>query len=124
MAETVKRGMTVARATETEIKQVRDFLNELGFINRYFHNEALFAIKQNSDEFEVLSKFRTDEPENFIEDICRYVDNIRHECVLFNLTTLMDNCADLELDHLDFNSKLKRGLELVELENNDRIKIL
>lgn len=39
---------------------------------------------------------------------------MHHQKVLFNLTTLIDNCADKTLDHLDFNPRIKAGLEMLE----------
>ena len=34
---------------------------------------------------------------------------------MWNLETLLDNCADKSLDYLDFNSNIKAGQEAIEL---------
>lgn len=118
-------GMTVARATDKEIKQVNDFLNELENIGRYNRGEEVIdVIKEDTKYFKVLSALDCSDAESLLRDICNYVDGIRHSCVMFNLFTLMDNCADLESDTLDFNPTLKRGLELVELEKQGKLKLL
>lgn len=120
-----KHTLKVARATDKEIKQVNDLLNELEYIGKYYRSEEVVdVVKENKDEFEVLSTFDLSDSEEFLRSICNYVYGIRHSCVIFNLWTLMDNCADKNLDTLDFNPTLKRGLELVELEKKGLIKIL
>ena len=117
--------MTVARATDKEIKQVNDFLNELKSIGRYnLGEEVIKVIKEDTENFKVLSALDCSDAESLLLDICRYVNGIRHSCVMFNLFTLMDNCADLESSTLDFNPTLKRGLELVELEKQGKLKLM
>ncbi|SED11920.1 hypothetical protein SAMN04489761_4331 [Tenacibaculum sp. MAR_2009_124] len=122
---TETKGMTIARAENKEIKQVNDLLNELESIGRYNRGEEVIdVIKEDNEFFKVLSSLDHSDPETLLRDICNYVDGIRHQCVMFNLTTLMDNCADLNKDTLDFNPELKRGLELVELEKEGKLKLL
>lgn len=121
---TQTKGMTVARATDQEIKEVNNLLNELESIGRYYTGqEVIDVVKENKREFKVLSGFDREDSESFLRSLCDYVNNTRHNCVMFNLFTLMDNCADLESDTLDFNPTLKRGLELVELEKEGKLQI-
>lgn len=100
-------------------------LNELECIGKYYKSEEVVdVVRENKDDFEVLSKFELSDSEEFLRSICNYVYGIRHGCVMFNLFTLMDNCADPNLDHLDFKPDLKRGLELLELEKSGKLKLL
>jgi hypothetical protein len=116
--------LKLAKATEKEISQVRDLLNELSALNKYYtYDEVIEVLKENEEEFPVLSKLDTTDNSEFLTDLCRHVANIRFECVMFNLSTLMDNCADPNLDHLDFNPDIKRGLQLLDLEEQGKLLI-
>lgn len=89
-----KRGLTVARATEEEIHRVNNLLNELASLHKYYGNEDYHtAISESKEDFPELSKISTDDKDDFIENLCRLVSNMRYEVVIFNLWTLMDNCA-------------------------------
>jgi len=112
---TTKHTLKVARATKEEIDKVRDILNEIASLDNYFSHEYYDeAIKDNKDDFPFLSKILTDDRDDFITSLVRLINNISHEKVIFNLDVLMDNCADLSADTLEFNKHITKGLELLD----------
>ncbi len=107
--------MKVARATEKEIDNVRDLLNEIASLDQDFQHQYYFdAINENKEDFPLLSKIVTDDRDDFIDNLARLVNNTFYDKVLFNLNTLMENCADMNADTLEFNERITKGLELLE----------
>jgi hypothetical protein len=103
--------MRLARAKEEEIFQLRDFLSE---IEEFGNNESYGDFYEvDWENYEVLSKINHKSPEDFIIGISDYLSKIHYRKILFNCSTLLENCADLELDYLDFNKDIKKGLELL-----------
>ncbi len=109
-----KVGLRVARVTNEEIQTLRNLLNELDSYGRYYQFQDLKdVIKDKSDDFPVLKDISL-MSDDLAEGIATYVSRIRWEMVLFNLDVLLDNCADLEKDTLEFSPRLSRALELLE----------
>jgi len=104
--------LKLARATEKEIDDLWQFLNELTSLNNNIQMEHLGSI--DWDEYEILSDFDHESYDTFMCDVVEYLSGLRHDKILFNLTTLMENCADLKSDVLDFNKEIKEGMELYE----------
>jgi len=112
-----QRGLTVARATDEEISRVNDLLNELAAIHRYYGYDNYYdAITENENEFPVLSKIATDDHGAFVYNLCRLIDNMRYEVVIFNLSVLMDNCAKKDSDILEFNNEITEAMALLEVK--------
>ncbi len=117
----VTRSLRIARVTETEISNLRNLLNDLqnlfGELNMLNLNEIVI------DKYETLKYLDENDSESFLRGVCFAISNSNFEKTLFNLVILLDNCADLNLEYLDFNKDIKRGLELLELEKEEKLEI-
>lgn len=116
-------GMKLAITSEEEILSLLRILNELESLWKYDLQQS-YLKDIDLSEYEILKGFDKSDPEEFLSDLLKYLYEIHHSRILWNCDTMLKNCADLELDHLDFNPDIKRGLELVELEKENRLKIL
>ena len=105
--------MRISKTSHEQIKSVSDFLHELSSLNDELECKSFYAI--NFSEFEILQDFNTNDKEHFLTSICGYAKNLKYEKVLMNCATMLDNCADPNLDFLDFNSEIKAGQEAIEL---------
>lgn len=115
-----KKQMKLAITSSKEIMSLLTYLNELEGLYKYdFKNNHL--INCDLSEFEILKKFEKNCPEEFLEDVLKYLSNIHFQRILWNANTLLINCADLSKDTLDFNSDITRGLELLELQKAGKI---
>lgn len=116
-----QRGLTVARATEEEIDRVNNVLNELAALDRYYNNEYYYAaIGDNEEDFPELSKICTADKDEFIDSLCRLINNMRYEVVIFNLRVLMDNCAKSDSDTLEFNDEITEAMALLEVKKEEQ----
>lgn len=114
--------MRVSKTTQDEISELSHFMNELGWL---YDDLKISDFDQISfGDYEIFNGFDNTDPERFLLDLLRYARQIPYSKILMNCSTLLDNCADPELDHLDFNSDIKRGLELLELEQSGPGKVL
>lgn len=107
--------MKLAKASEEEIQRLSDILSEIEWMHKDLKGYDFEYL--DFTEYEILSKFDRSSPEKFLEDLVRNLSAIHFQRILFNLTTLLENCADPDLDYLDFNKNIKQGLELLEKQN-------
>jgi len=108
--------MRVAKTNHDEIGSLFSFLSELSSFHKYYRNTDLQDI--DWDEFGILSKFDRSSYESFFNALLQYVHEIHFERILTNCAVLLDNCADPNLDYLDFNENIKKALELLESNKN------
>ena len=104
--------LKVAKSKDTEIERINLVLTEISWLGEELRSTPLSNI--DFSEYEVLSKFDKEDTEEFLVQICRTVKGLMYEKAIMNLQVLLENCADPELNHLDFNKDIKKGLELLE----------
>lgn len=105
--------MKLALSQPNEIQHIRKFLNECGWLKdelRYMKLEDV-----DFSEFELLKDFNQKDSSEFLFSVLNEIKALYHEKALWNLETLIDNCADKTLDHLDFNPKINAGFDAIEL---------
>lgn len=80
------------------------------------------------EKYDKIIKHCTDEFGEFNSDYFfdYYRINITHKYmrVIFGYITLYENCCDQTLDHHDFNTDIKKGLELLEESQKKEIDII
>ncbi len=114
------KGIKLSKSTEKEIDRIYDLLNDLNRLKE----DIVYKNWDNIDksEYEVLN-IKDKDPEEALEYILKFIDGASIRKAIFNLSTLLENCADPECDTLEFNKDIKRGLELLELEKQDKLLI-
>lgn len=105
--------MKLSKTNEEEISKLNSLLNEIEWLSKDFRSGSDFS-SIDWDDYEQLSKFPTDDAEGFLEVLCHAISGTRFQRILSNCLTLLENCADPNLDYLDFNLNIKSGLELLE----------
>jgi len=104
--------MRLAKTNHEEIDRLQSALNEVEWLHKELKNTDFEDV--DFSEFEIMSKFDKTKPEAFLGDLVHHLAAIHFQRILWNCKTLLDNCADPELSHLDFNPDIKAGLELLE----------
>lgn len=104
--------MKLAKTNHEEIDQLFNALNEVEWLSKALKNQEFEDV--DFSEYEIMGKFDKTSPEAFLNDLTHHLSAIHFQRILWNCRTLLDNCADPELSHLDFNSNIKAGLELLE----------
>ena len=104
--------MRLAKTNHEEIHRLQSALNEVEWLHKELKNTDFEDI--DFSEFEIMSKFDKSTPAAFLSDLVHHLAAIHFQRILLNCETLLDNCADPELSHLDFNPDIKAGLELLE----------
>jgi hypothetical protein len=124
-------GVRMAKAKQKDIDKLRTWLqlnDQLAKIDPINEREWIQLKKDWEDEedFSEIIKEISDESEWFsIENYFRYYNaHIAHihGRIIFGFTTLLDNCADPDLDYLDFNKDIKAGFELLEIKQKSEEK--
>jgi hypothetical protein len=109
--------MKVTKTDTEEISTLHSVLNEMEWLHKELQRTDFEAI--DWEDFELLQNLGIDQsslkrdPVIFIEDLVQYISNIHFQRILFNLQTLLDNCADPEARTLEYNADIKKGLELL-----------
>lgn len=106
--------MKLAKTSHEEIDTLFNVLNEVGWLHKELKHTDFEDI--DFSEFEILSKFDKN-PEDFLKELVRHLASINFQRIIWNCRTLLDNCADPNLSHLDFSPEIKAGLELLEKQN-------
>lgn len=109
--------LRLAKTSEKEIDSLFAILNEAERLSNELKNNFLEDI--DFSEFETMQYFDRENTEQFLTDFVKHLSSIHFQRILFNCQTLLDNCADPDLDTLDFNKDIKRGLELLEAQTQD-----
>lgn len=115
---TETRTMKLAVTNETEIEQLKDLcsqIEEFGKELRTFNYRDI-DLTDDKDYYTILYPIwkGSENIEDFMEAVFKEFDAVHHGRILFNLSTLLDNCADKTLTHLDFNEDIKKGLGILE----------
>ncbi len=105
--------MKLALSQPNEIQHIRKFLNECGWLKDELRHSELEDV--DFSEFELLKDFNQNDSSEFLFSVLNEIKALYHEKALWNLETLIDNCADKTLDHLDFNPKINAGFDAIEL---------
>ena len=107
--------VTIQRITPKEIRDVKVFLSELAELkddlNCNFEPEDL-------DKYEVLSTLKAEDPEDFLYNICAHLEALPIDRLICNCSSVLNNCADMSCETLQFNEKITKGLKLIENQNN------
>lgn len=105
--------MQISKTSHEQIKTVSDFLHELSWLNDDLKNKAFNYL--DLSEYTILKDFDTNDCEEFLHSVCFHAKQLFYEKVLMNCATMLDNCADPNLEVLDFNPEIKAGFEAIEL---------
>ena len=105
--------MQVSKTSHEQIKTVSEFLHELSWLNDDLRSTNLEYV--DFSPYTILKDFDKKEIQDFLNSVCCHAKNLFYEKVLMNCSTMLDNCADPNLEVLDFNPKIKAGFESIEL---------
>lgn len=113
--------MKLAKTNQGEIDNLMKILNEVECL----HKELIYKNFEDVElsEFEIMSKLKTSDSSAFLENLLKHISAIHYQRILWNCSTLLDNCADPDLSYLDFNKDIKAGLELLEKERGKESSI-
>ena len=117
---TTTHTLKLSKTNEQEIDKLRDVLNEIQQITKHCDYEDYDDFKSeilgDEDFFSVSSKYikEYDNYQGFWMVMMKHLCSIHFQRILMNCSTMLDNCADPNISHLDFNSDIKKGLELLE----------
>lgn len=106
--------MRLAKTNEKEIDSLMKVLLEIEAISEELKHTELSDLEW--EYFPILSNLYKDDSENFLENTFRYLANIHFQRILWNCSTMLEQCADENLSYLDFNSKIKKGFELYDAQ--------
>lgn len=109
--------MKLAKSKEKEIEDINLFFREIAWLSDELNMNDYESSLINED-YELLSKFNTENAETFLSDICRHSKNLFWEKLIMNVQTLLDNCACPNSDTVDFNEDIKKGFSLLELQKS------
>lgn len=109
--------LKVAKTNDEEISRLHSLLNEIEWLSKEFRSGNDFSDIDWGD-YEQLSKLPND-IEEFLKVLCHTIAGNHFQRILFNCSTLLDNCADTNLDYLEFNPDIKAGLELLEKQRSE-----
>ena len=110
--EKTTHTIKVGKSTENEIKEISSLLQECTWLSKEMRFKELANI--DFEGFEILNKFDESNAEDFLQSLVDRISRLFYEKAIMNLYVLLDNCADKDLDYLDFNPEIKKGLELLE----------
>ena len=111
--------MKLAKTNEDEIHNLNSLLNEVEWLSKEFRSgNDLSDI--DLEDYEHLSKLPKSDPEEFLKLLCHKIAANHFQRILFNCSTLLENCADPNLKHLDFNPDIKAGLELLDKQREQQ----
>jgi hypothetical protein len=106
--------MKVAKTNEEEITRLKTLLNEIEWLSKDFRSGYDFS-DINWEDYERLYNLPKDDAEEFLKVLCHKIAGNHFGRILMNCITLVDNCADKNLDYLDFNPRIKAAFEAFEL---------
>jgi hypothetical protein len=113
--------MKVAKTNDEEISKLTTLLNEVEWMSKEFlRGSDLSDI--DWEDYELLWKLPKDNAEEFLKALCHTIAGNHFQRILLNCSTLLDNCADPNVEYLDFNPDIKAGLELLEKQRAEMEK--
>lgn len=107
--------MKIKKITEDKISNVINFLQELSWLKDLDYVEDL-----SNGDFPILESLSSNKIENVIEQdpleflrgLGYYVKQLHFEMLSVNLKTLLDNCADINNNVLEFKAEITSALEV------------
>lgn len=105
--------LTTKRVSQLQLDKFRDFLNDCANLSTEldWSNEP-----DNWDDYPSLYFLKEYDLSGLaIQSLLSKIREIPFEIILFNLQVLLDNCADLDNETLDFNKRIDQGFEAVKL---------
>jgi hypothetical protein len=106
--------MKVAKTNQEEISRLNSLLNEIECMSKDFRSGNDFSDLEWAG-YEIFEELPKDDAEKFLKVLCHKIAGIHFQIILFNCSTLLDNCADENQDTLDFNPTIKAGFEAIKL---------
>jgi hypothetical protein len=106
--------MKVAKTNQEEISRLNSLLNEIEWMSKDFRSGNDFS-DLDWEGYERLKELPKDDAEEFLKVLCHKIAGNHFQRILFNCSTLLDNCADENQATLDFNPKIKAGFEAIDL---------
>lgn len=110
--------MKLAITNTNEILSLLRILNELEDLHKH-ELQHKYLKDVDLSQFEILKNFDNSDPEQFLSEVLRHLSNIHFQRILWNADTLLNHCADLEQDTLDYHPNIKKGLELLEQQEKE-----
>lgn len=107
--------MRISKTNEDEIFNFLGLLNAIEALSKDFYGGSDFS-EIDWGDYEEFLELPKDDSEKFLKGLCGMLSKHHFQRILFNCSTLLENCADPDLDYLDFNPDIKAGLEI--LKNN------
>lgn len=105
--------MKVRRVTNEEIMRFADLLIDMSNLSNELDNSEIDW--EDFPSLKILKGANLDS--HALSVVLQKIKNSPFELIIFNLQVLLDNCADLEDDTLEFNPeirKARKGLELLK----------
>ena len=103
--------MKISKTNEDEIYKLNTILCSLGQLSGEFYEEIPDISWDDHDQVKDLVE---SDPRKLISLLCNALQEVNYSRILMNAVTMLSNCADPDLDHLDFNKDIKEGLDLLE----------
>lgn len=105
--------MKLAKSRPEEIKHIKDLLKECSWLSK----ELCYCELEDVDfsEFELLKDYDKSDTRSFLYSLLNEIKALYFEKALWNLQTLISNCADPELDYLEFNKEIIAGQDAIQL---------
>ena len=115
--------MKVAITSQEEISKLNSVLSEIEWLSKDFRSGYDFN-GIDWENYESLQDLPQDNAEEFLKVLCHKIAGNHFQRIFMNLSTLLDNCADLKQTTLDFNPTIKAGFESIDLlrEIDDYLK--
>lgn len=110
-------SLRVSKTNDDEIFKLNSLLNEIEGLSKDFRSGRGFD-DIDWEDYEELSTLPKNDIEEFLIKLTHLISSVHFQRILFNCSTLLENCADPDLDYLDFNKDIKEGLNLLEKQNN------
>lgn len=111
--ETKTVQMTVRRVSFDEITKINDFMNDVQELSKELD------WKNKVDDWEDYPSLKflkgLDLDNEAFQRLINHFNYLPYGVAIFNLQTLLENCADLDCKHLDFSPKIQKGFAAAEL---------
>lgn len=105
--------MKLAKSRPEEIRHISTLLKECSWLSKELRNYELEDV--DFSEFELLKDYDATDPNTFLHSLLNEIKALYFEKAIWNLETLLVNCADPELDVLEFNKEIIAGQDAVQL---------
>lgn len=94
--------MKIARVKKETIENIFDLLNDVKHLSNELQSTSLEHV--SSGDFDVIPIMQDESI--LLKELCKKIANSNYEIALSNLMTLLENCADMDADTLEFNKEI------------------